>query len=60
MNAMGNAGNSQGAASLARFSIDRVRERVRRYRYRPITRDEKDIGAAVLVPLYQLGGEVHV
>ncbi|MGZ5162869.1 MAG: NUDIX hydrolase [Burkholderiales bacterium] len=57
---MGNAGNSQGAASLARFSIDRVRERVRRYRYRPITRDEKDIGAAVLVPLYQLGGEVHV
>jgi 8-oxo-dGTP pyrophosphatase MutT (NUDIX family) len=57
---MGNVGNSQGAASPARFSIDRVRDHVRRYRYRPITGDEKDIGAAVLVPLYQLGGEPHV
>src|SRR5436190_18460752 len=57
---MGTVGNSQGAASPARFSIDRVRDRVRRYRFRPITRDAKDIDAAVLVPLYQLGGELHV
>ena len=40
--------------------IDRVRDRVRRYRYRPITPNESDIGAAVLVPLYQLDNEPHV
>jgi 8-oxo-dGTP pyrophosphatase MutT (NUDIX family) len=54
------AGNNPGTATLGSLSIDRVRERIRRYTYVPITPDEKDIGAAVLMPLYQLGGELHV
>ena len=41
-------------------SIDTVRERIRRHRYVPIVPDEKDISAAVLVPLYPVGGELHV
>lgn len=57
---MGNAGNSAGAASLARLSIDSVRDRVRRYSYQLITPNESDIGAAVLIPLYQLDNELHV
>ena len=40
--------------------IDSVRDRIRRHSYRPITANEKDIGAAVLIPLYQLGGELHI
>ena len=39
--------------------IDTVRERVRRYGYRPIAADSA-IGAAVLVPLYRLAGELHI
>jgi 8-oxo-dGTP pyrophosphatase MutT (NUDIX family) len=50
----------QGAASAARFSTGRVRDRLRRYGYRPITDNENDISAAVLVPLYPLGNELHV
>jgi 8-oxo-dGTP pyrophosphatase MutT (NUDIX family) len=42
------------------FSIDTVRERLRRHRYVPIVDDESKIGAAVLVPLYQLNGELHI
>jgi 8-oxo-dGTP pyrophosphatase MutT (NUDIX family) len=38
----------------------RLRKRLRRHRYRPICDDERDIGAAVLVPVYELGGELHV
>ena len=57
---MGNAGNSRKAASPARLSIDTARDRVRRYSYRPIAADDRDISAAVLVPLYQLGSELHV
>lgn len=57
---MGNAGNFRGAASPARLSIDSVRDRVRRYSYRPIADDDGALSAAVLVPLYQLGGELHV
>src|SRR5687768_4214079 len=53
-------GKRERAASPAPFSIDSVRDRVRRYSYQPITADEKDIRAAVLVPLYQLRGELHV
>lgn len=37
-----------------------MRDRFRRYSYLPITADESDIGAAVLVPLYHLGDELHV
>lgn len=40
--------------------IDRVRARVRRHRYRPITPNENDIGAAVLIPLYELDNVLHV
>jgi len=43
-----------------RLSIDSVRDRVRRYSYRPIAADDAALSAAVLVPLYQLGGELHV
>ena len=57
---MGNAGESPGATSSARLSIDSVRDRVRGYRYRPIAAADVALNAAVLVPLYQLGGELHV
>lgn len=46
--------------SARRFSIDRVRERLRQHKYQPITDDESEIGAAVLVPLYLLGDELYV
>jgi len=54
---MGHADDFSGAASL---SIDSVRDRIRRYSYQPITADDSEIGAAVLVPLYPLGSELHV
>ena len=57
---MRNAGKFRGAASHARLSIDSVRDRVRGYSYRPIASDDKALNAAVLVPLYQLGSELHV
>lgn len=57
---MGNAGNFRGTASPAHVSIDSVRERVRAYSYRPIAADDGALSAAVLVPLYQLGSELHV
>ena len=41
-------------------SIDTVRERIRRHRYVPITPNEDEIGAAVLVPLYPVGSALHV
>jgi 8-oxo-dGTP pyrophosphatase MutT (NUDIX family) len=40
--------------------IDTIRDRVRRHRYRPIAADEAALTHAVLVPLYQLGGELHI
>jgi 8-oxo-dGTP pyrophosphatase MutT (NUDIX family) len=43
-----------------RFPIDRVRDRIRRHSYQPIAADDGVLGAAVLVPLYQLGGELHI
>lgn len=49
-----------GAAAPARLTIDRVRDRVRGYSYRPIAADESALSAAVLIPLYQLGNELHV
>ncbi|MFH1603752.1 MAG: CoA pyrophosphatase [Pseudomonadota bacterium] len=55
-----NACNIQGAAAPARLSIDSVRDRVRSYSYRPIAPDDNALSAAVLVPLYQLGNELHV
>jgi 8-oxo-dGTP pyrophosphatase MutT (NUDIX family) len=39
--------------------IDRVRDRIRGYSYRPIVQ-ERDLSAVVLVPLYQLGDELHI
>lgn len=47
-------------ACAASLSIDQIRQRLQHYRYRPIVGDEKVIRAAVLVPLYQLGSELHV
>jgi 8-oxo-dGTP pyrophosphatase MutT (NUDIX family) len=44
----------------AAAGIDTVRQRIRRHHYVPITADESDIGAAVLVPLYPVGDELHV
>jgi 8-oxo-dGTP pyrophosphatase MutT (NUDIX family) len=57
---MRNAGNLGADASPARVSIASVRERVRGYSYRPIASQDKTLSAAVLVPLYQLGNELHV
>ena len=56
----GNEGEFRGAASPARLSIETIRDRIRRYRYKPIVADEQAIRASVLVPLYQLGSELHV
>ena len=53
-------GEHRGVASSAPLSIDAVKERFRRHTYRPITDDEREISAAVLVPLYVLDGELHV
>ena len=44
----------------AAVSIDTVRKRLRQHKYVPITPDESEIGAAVLVPLYFLGNDLHV
>ena len=57
---LNNAGNTGEAASPARLSIERIRDRVRRHSYRPIAEDEAALSHAVLVPLYQLGDELHV
>lgn len=46
--------------SPARISIGSVRERIHGYSYRPIAADDAALSAAVLVPLYQLAGELHV
>ena len=56
----GSAGDFRRAASPARLSIDSVRDRVRGYRYRPIAANDGALSAAVLVPLYHLGNELHV
>ena len=47
-------------ASPASLSIERIRRRIRDYSYRPIAADDTAITHAVLVPLYQLGSELHV
>lgn len=57
---MGNAGDTRATASPTRLSIDSVRDRVQRHSYRPIAADDAALSAAVLVPLYQLGSELHV
>jgi 8-oxo-dGTP pyrophosphatase MutT (NUDIX family) len=56
----GNTGKIREATSPAGFSSDRVRERIRSYDYRPIAENDAALGAAVLIPFYQLGGELHV
>jgi 8-oxo-dGTP pyrophosphatase MutT (NUDIX family) len=53
-------GDSRSSAADPRLSVDSVRDRIRRHRYRPIAPDEGALGAAVLVPLYQLDGELHI
>ena len=57
---MDNEGNVQESSATARLSIESIGDRIRRHTYRPITADDADIGAAVLIPLYELGGEPHV
>lgn len=54
------AGDLPADTNPTPFSVETVTERLRRYRYRPITADDSDISAAVLIPLYQFGGELHV
>ena len=53
-------GDLRKADSSARLSVDSVRDRIRRHTYRPIAANEADVGAAVLIPLYELDGELHV
>ena len=48
------------AAAPARPTIDGIRDRVRNYSYQPIAPDDSALRAAVLVPLYQFGNELHV
>ena len=55
-----NVSDTRAGGSTARLSVDSVRDRIRRHAYRPIADDDAAIGAAVLVPLYELGGELHV
>lgn len=55
-----NPHNLQAAAAPACLSIDSVKDRVRGYRYQPIASDDNALSAAVLVPFYQLGDELHV
>jgi len=55
-----NTGDPRETTSPARFSIDRVRELIRAHDYRPIAEDDAAIGAAVLIPFYRLGDELHV
>ena len=57
---MGSACDFRGTACPARLSIDSVRDRVRRYSYRPIAADDGALSAAVLIPFYHLGNELHV
>ncbi len=57
---MQDAENFRGAGSTARFSIDTARERLHGYRYRPIADGDNALSAAVLVPFYQVAGELHV
>lgn len=40
--------------------VDRVRDRMRVHRYRPIVPDDHAIRHAVLVPLYQLDDQLHI
>lgn len=40
--------------------IDLFRGRSRGYRHRPIVADEAELGAAVLVPLYPVGDDLHI
>jgi 8-oxo-dGTP pyrophosphatase MutT (NUDIX family) len=51
---------TRGSASPAHPSIERIRQRFQRHKYQPITAEERDIRAAVLVPLYQMDDELHV
>src|SRR3970282_370372 len=44
----------------ARPPIDTIRHRIRGHRYRPIAADDGALTHAVLVPLSQLGRELHV
>ena len=50
----------QGPVPAERLSTENVRDRLKRHRYRPIAEDEGDLTHAVLVPLYQLRGELTV
>ena len=44
----------------ADIGIDTVRRRIRRHRYRPIAEDDAAIPFAVLIPFYELAGELHI
>ena len=53
-------GGLRGNASHAGVSIENFRSRIRSRRYRPIAADDEQIQFSVLVPLYQLGNELHI
>ena len=57
---MGNPEDRRETPSPAHVAINRVKDRIRGYNYRPIAADDMAITHAVLVPLYQLGGDLHV
>jgi 8-oxo-dGTP pyrophosphatase MutT (NUDIX family) len=57
---MTDAGRIEDAPSREHLSVDVVRERFQRYSYRPIVDDDAALTHAVLVPLYLLGGTLHV
>jgi 8-oxo-dGTP pyrophosphatase MutT (NUDIX family) len=44
----------------APISVDALRERIGRHRYVPITANEADLRAAVLVPFYTIAGRLYV
>jgi len=55
-----NVPSCRSVAAAGRTSIGSIRERVRSYSYKPIASDDNALSAAVLVPLYRLGDELHV
>lgn len=52
--------NTASGVTTPRLSIEQARARLRAHRYRPIVASDDDISHAVLVPLYQLEGELAV
>jgi len=52
--------NAVGMNTPSSITIAGIRERIRAHRYLPISEDEKDIGYAVLVPIYRQNDTLHI